>query len=106
GRRACLPSQCERLKRERLTALEQSRTDPTALARRGAARAGNPYPPDDVRYTPTLDEEIARVKATDLAAIKAFHAKFYGASHAELAVVGDFDAETVTPLLRELFGTV
>jgi len=102
---AFVPSEFEQLKRERLTALEQSRTDPTALARRGAARAGNPYPPDDVRYTPTLDEEIARVKATDLAAIKAFHAKFYGASHAELAVVGDFDAATVKPLLRELFGT-
>ena len=102
---AFVPSEFEQLKRERLTALEQSRTDPTALARRAAARAGNPYPPDDVRYTPTLDEEIARVKAIDLAAITAFHAKFYGASHAELAVVGDFDAATVKPLLRELFGS-
>ena len=31
----------------------------------------------------------------DLAAVKAFHAKFYGASHAELAIVGDFDAAAV-----------
>jgi zinc protease len=102
---AFAPSEFEQLKRERLTALEQSRTDPTALARRAAARAGNPYPPDDVRYTPTLDEEIARVKAADLAAIKAFHAKFYGASHAALAIVGDFDAAAVKPLVRELFGS-
>src|SRR4029079_5928423 len=105
GRRACLPSQCERLKRDRLTALEQSRTDPSALARRAAARAGNPYPPDDVRYVPTIDEEIARVRATDLDGVKAFYAKFYGASHAELAVVGDFDVAAVKPLLEQLFGS-
>ena len=100
---AFMPSEFEQLKRERLTALEQSRTDPTAIARRAAGRAGNPYPPDDVRYTPTIDEEIARVNATDLAAVKAFHAKFYGASHAELAIVGDFDAATIKPMIRELF---
>jgi zinc protease len=99
-----VPSEFEQLKRERLTALEQSRTDPTALARRAAARAGNPYPPDDVRYTPTLDEEVARVKALDVDAVKAFHAKFYGASHAELAIVGDFDATAVRTLARDLFG--
>ena len=101
---AFVPSEFEQLKRERLTALEQSRSDPTAIARRAAARAGNPYPPDDVRYTPTIDEEIQRVRATDVAAAKAFHAKFYGASHAELAIVGDFDAAAVKPLIRELFG--
>jgi len=101
---AFVPSEFEQLKRERLTALEQSRTDPTAIARRVAARAGNPYPPDDIRYTPTIDEEIARVKAVDLDAVKTFHAKFYGASHAELAIVGDFDAAAVRPLVRELFG--
>ena len=98
------PSEFEQLKRERLTGLEQARTDPTAIARRAAARAGNPYPPDDVRYTPTIDEEIAQVKAADVTAVKAFHAKFYGASHAELAIVGDFDPAAVRPLVRELFG--
>jgi zinc protease len=99
------PSEFAQLKSELLTRLEQSRTDPTALARRAAARAGNPYPPQDVRYVPTIDEEIARVRATDLDAIKAFYGKFYGASHAELAIVGDFDAATVKPLLEQLFGS-
>jgi len=99
-----VPSEFEQLKRERLTALEQSRTDPTAIARRAAARAGNPYPPDDIRYTPTLDEEVTRVKALDVEAVKAFHAKFYGASHAELAIVGDFDAAVIRTLARDLFG--
>jgi zinc protease len=98
------PSEFAQLKSELLTRLEQARTDPSAIARRAAARAGNPYPPDDVRYTPTIDEEIARVRATDLDAVKAFYAKFYGASHAEMAIVGDFDVAAVRPLLEQLFG--
>jgi zinc protease len=73
-------------------------------ARRAAGRAGNPYPPDDVRYTPTIDEEIARVNETNIEAVKAFHAKFYGASHSELTIVGDFDAAAARSLVRELFG--
>jgi zinc protease len=97
-------SEFAQLKSELLTRLEQSRTDPSALARRAAARAGNPYPPQDVRYTPTIDEEIARVRATDLDAVKAFYATFYGASHAEMAIVGDFDVAAVKPLLEQLFG--
>ena len=35
---------------------------------------------------------------------KAFHAKFYGASHAELAIVGDFDPAAMRALVTELFG--
>ncbi|HLX30369.1 MAG TPA: pitrilysin family protein [Casimicrobiaceae bacterium] len=101
---AFAPSEFEQLRGELLTKLEQSRTDPSALARRAAARAGNPYPPQDVRYTPTIDEEIARVRATNLDAVKAFYTKFYGASHAEMAIVGDFDVATVRPLLEQLFG--
>jgi zinc protease len=97
-------SEFDQLKREVLTQLEQSRTDPSAIARRAAARAGNPYTPEDVRYTPTIDEEIVRAKAVDLDAVKSFYAKFYGASHAEIAVVGDFDVATVKPLLENLFG--
>jgi zinc protease len=93
----------EQLKRGVLTRLEQGSTDPTSIARRAAARAGNPYPPDDVRYTPTIDEEITRVKALDVDAVKAFYTKFYGASHAEIALVGDFDVATVKPLIAELF---
>ena len=76
----------------------------TVSAAHSHARAGNPYPPDDVRYTPTIDEEVTRVKALDVEAVKAFHAKFYGASHAELAIVGDFDVAAVRRLARDLFG--
>jgi zinc protease len=94
----------EKLTRERATQLEASRTEPTAIAQRALARHDNPYPKGDVRYAATLDEDlagIARVKVDDVAR---FHGRFVGASHGEVAIVGDFDAAEVRPLLEELFG--
>ncbi len=47
----------EKLKRERLASLEESKTDPQQIAERALERWNNPYPKGDVRYTPTFDEE-------------------------------------------------
>jgi zinc protease len=99
------PEEFDQVKRERHTRLEQGRTDPTAIARRAVAREGNPYPPGDVRYVPTLDEEIALLDRASIDAVKGFHGKFYGANHAELAIVGEFDAASIRPLVTELFGS-
>jgi zinc protease len=94
----------DQVKRERRTRLEQGRTEPTAIARRAITREQNPYPPDDVRYVPTVDEEIAQLDRVTADAVKAFHARFYGANHAELAIVGDFDPAAMRTLVTELFG--
>jgi zinc protease len=44
------------------------------------------------------------VSAVTLAQVQAFHNDFYGANHAEIAVVGDFDAAEVQARLASLFG--
>ena len=64
----------------------------------------NPYPKGDVRYVPTPDESIEDYKAATSEDVKKFHADFYGASRAELAIVGDFDAGEVRTLATALFG--
>jgi zinc protease len=97
-------SEFDTLKRELRGALEEGRSDPQAIVVRAVARHNNPYPPDDVRYQPTLDEEIARVDATSLATVRDFHSRFLGAQHAEIAIVGDFDPAEIRTLLGELFG--
>ena len=94
----------ETLSRERSTALEASRTDPQQVAVRALRRDGNPYPVGDPRYAPTLDEELAWRKAVTPEAMRKFHSQFYGASNAELAIVGDFDPAAIRPLITELFG--
>ena len=94
----------DKLVRERLAALEATRSDPQSVALRAIRRNGNPYPPGDPRYAPTLDEEIAGIKGVAPEATKAFHARFYGASNAEVALVGDFDPVAMRALVTELFG--
>ena len=55
----------EILKRERLAGLEQMRTEPSALAQRTLTHLLATYPNDDVRYVPTIEEEIERVQRRD-----------------------------------------
>jgi zinc protease len=102
---ALKPEELEQVKRERRTRLEQGRTDPTAIARRAVARQGNPYPPGDIRYVPTIEEDLALLDKVDVGAVKAFHDRFYGGNHAELAIVGDFDVPAIKALVAELFGS-
>jgi zinc protease len=94
----------EQARQAQLTALESSRTDPAFLAPNMLARRLNLYRPDHPLYTPTVEESTAQVKAVTLEAARALHSDLYGASSAELAIVGDFDPATVTTLAAELFG--
>ena len=52
----------------------------------------------------SFDESIAEVKGLTLERVRAFHNDFYGASNAEFAAVGDFDAAALKAQLNELFG--
>ena len=64
----------------------------------------NPYPKGDVRYVGSLDEQLADVNKVTLEDVKKFHAQFYGASHGELVVVGQFDPAVLSKTAAELFG--
>jgi zinc protease len=86
----------DQLKAETVEALEKNKTEPQALAGTALRRKIAPYPPEDVRYTPTVDEEIARTKAATLAEVRDVYATMLGGANGELAVVGDFDAATTT----------
>jgi zinc protease len=92
------------LKREETTELEESRTDPQSVALRAGRRENNPYPKGDPRYAPTLDESLETTRAVSVASLRKFHADFYGAGNAEIAIVGDFDAPAVKTQLGTLFG--
>jgi zinc protease len=97
-------AELDTLKRAQTAGLEQERTDPRAIAVRALARYDNPYPKGDDRYTPTFDEELAEIKAPGIDRLQDFHRSFYGASAAEISVVGDFDVAAVKDQLQRLFG--
>jgi zinc protease len=93
------------LKQEELAGIEEQKSEPQPMAVIAFQRQLNPYPKGDVRYTETLDEQIASLKAADLASVKKFYADFYGASNATVSVVGDFDEAKIAALLGELLGS-
>jgi zinc protease len=99
------PSEFELLKQENLAAIEQQKTEPTTIAFTAYSRHVNPYPKGDVRYITTVDEDIENLKAATLDDAKQFYKDFYGASDAQLTVIGDFDDKEIAKLAQELFGS-
>src|SRR6266508_1989949 len=97
-------SELEQLRQENLAQIEQQKTDPDSIGQTAFNRHMNPYPRGDVRYTATPEESVADYTAATLEDVKKFYAEYYGASVAELAVVGDFDAKEIGALAGSLFG--
>ena len=93
--------QFELMKRERLASIEQARTDPSALASRLLSRQLAPYPKDDIRYVPTIEESIDRVAAATYDQVLQLYHEYLGSQSGELTIVGDFDPEACLPVLKQ-----
>ena len=101
-READLPEEAlEEYRKQMNTAIADAESQPGPLASRALARHDNPWPADDIRYTPTFDEWRDEIKALDLAALRAFHKRFYGAGRIEFSAVGAFDPEAVRQSLEQ-----
>jgi zinc protease len=94
----------EQVKKQRLAALENGKVEPGALAPLALARSLNPFPKNDVRYIGTIDEQMDDLNKVTLDDVKKFYDQFYGASHGELVVVGQFDPAEIRKAAGELFG--
>lgn len=90
-------SEFETIKAQRLAALEQGKSEPTTLGATRLQRQIAQYPPDDVRYVPTVEESIARARGVTIDQVRTLYRDYLGAGHGELAIVGDFDASEVLP---------
>jgi zinc protease len=94
----------EQIRQASLGRIESNRSEPQAQAINAMQRHVSPYPKGDPRNIPALDEEIDNLKNVSLADVKKFYGDFYGASNAELTVIGDFDAAEVQKIAEEAFG--
>lgn len=92
------------LRAEALAGAEQEKSDPQALAGNRLSRRLNDWPAADPRYVMTAEENIAALKGVTLEQVRAFHHDFYGADHALLSAVGDFDGDALAKLAGELLG--
>jgi zinc protease len=82
-----------------VTAFEQGRTQPQSLAFNRFQRAFAPYPSDDVRYVPTIDERLERTRKLTIEQVRTLHREYLGADHGELVMIGDFEPSEVLPIL-------
>jgi zinc protease len=96
-------SELELLRQEMLVRYEDSKSDPGQKASTRLQKHLNPYPKQDPRYTDSPEESIEAAKTIKLDELKRFHADFYGASSAQIALVGDFDPGEIKALVTELF---
>ena len=90
-----------------LAQLEESNKDPQALAVDAVRKANNSWPAGDPRHYQSLAEKIAALKTVKLADVQTFWKDFYGinqANQAQVAVVGEFDANTFKTQLESAFG--
>ncbi len=94
----------EQLRDQVIAGLEASRQEPQAIVFRMMSRFYAQFPADHPRYVPTIDEQIAELRALTLDQLKAFHKRFYAANFMQIAVVGDFQAEPVKTALAQAFG--
>jgi zinc protease len=90
----------EIMKAERLAGMEQMKTEPAMLAPRLLQRTLSPYPKDDIRYQPTIEESIARLQAATYEQIAQLYREYLGSQQGELTIVGDFDPDACLPVLK------
>jgi zinc protease len=97
-------SEFAQLRNQMIVGLEANRNEPNAVASRALSLYFNRYPKGDIRAAETIDDSIAGIKAVTLDGVKAFYKQFYGASKAELSIVGDVDAVEAGKQIAALFG--
>ncbi|MGV7210403.1 M16 family metallopeptidase [Oxalobacteraceae bacterium A2-2] len=93
----------EQMKQQWIVALESARNEPQAVAHQAIEQHFDHYPKGDPRASMTIAEQLAAVQALRLEDVVAFHRQYYGASHGELAIVGDFDQDAAARTVAEAF---
>ncbi len=96
------PRDLERLRREALTALLQSRDEPREIAAYALAKA---VFGDGHRYGLPLTGDAASLQALKVSELRTFHTKYYRPENAALIAVGAIDAATLLPQLEKTFST-
>ena len=79
--------------------------EPSSLASELLQAHLSPYPRGDVRHAATMEEQIGDLKAVTLDSVRKFHKQFYGASHGEMVVLGQFEPAPLAKAASELLGS-
>jgi zinc protease len=92
----------EVLKAEQIVGVESQLSDPQALAPTAVNRAMNPYKRGDLRYQPTIAEELEDYKKVKVADVAEVYEKIVGGTSGEVSIVGDFEEDAVIERLKKI----
>ena len=98
------PTEFDLVKEQRITGLQQARSEPQVRAQIALARAMEDRQPGHPSYTESIDESLELVSATTLGDVHAFYEDFWGPQSGNVVVVGDFDEAEVRTTIEEAFG--
>ena len=99
------PDEFDRIKTQRLKALELTPTEPTQLAGDRLNRHLSPFTKADPQYAPSREEQIPDLQKTSLDQARRFHDQFYGANYGVFAVVGPVNPADIQKAAATLFGS-
>jgi zinc protease len=94
----------DRIKTQRVKALEELPTEPTQLAAERLNRYLSPFAKGDAQYAPTREEQLSEARSVTLDDARKFHSEFYGANYGVFAVVGPVAPAVVQQAATELLG--
>jgi zinc protease len=95
----------DRIKTQRLKALELTPTEPNQLAGDLLSRHLSPFAKSDPQYSPTREEQIPELQKATLDQARKFHEQFYGANYGVFAVVGPVNPVDIQKAAATLFGS-
>jgi zinc protease len=98
-------SEFDELKRASITGTQSQLSDPGANAEIRLSRHLDPYPVGHRNYTATTEERLGWIKKTTLKDAQSCYRELVGATGADLAVVGQFDAQALERSVTELLGS-
>jgi zinc protease len=93
----------EEMKRSQLAGMESQKSDPVSLTLTLFNQKLTPYPKGHPLATLAIDEQIEITRALTVDQIKGVYTELVGASHGDIAVSGDFDANAVRTWARATF---
>jgi zinc protease len=96
-------SELEILRNDQVAGIEQGRSDPIRQGLNHLLRLLSHFSSDDVRYVPTLDEQVERTRKVTIDQVQTLYREFLGAEHGELVIIGDFEPSEVLPILAKTF---
>jgi zinc protease len=96
--------QFQLVKQEYLASLKEAALDPDALTNREFLRTMVGVAPSDVRYIPTIEEEIKLLEKLTVNDVKNVYNKLVGGSAGQFVAVGDLDAEKLKKQLTASVG--